>query len=723
MRDKTSTGPLGFPALLSAVAMAFMLAQGHAQTPAPAVAPAMTTPAPEGVAPANPFVEAPVAATPQAADAAAEAAANQEGEAGFANPFAEFFQRRQGMTQQPAGRPSGLTSSQQPQQYEPPHELVAQMRQALAEQRYSDVKNLAEQYAVVDPQSGLADFFMQLARIREDTIAQRREVGGLFLAQYGSSRMEASGTAVAAAVPPTATPSAGSGVTATPTPSAVPSGTPSAMPSPAVQPVAPVQTPVAPAETPAIAAVSPTPVEVAQATPTPEAPAVSATPAVAPVSATPAPAMRTPAVPAASTESWLDRWMMPGLIALGALVVLAIVLMLLRKSRGRKAEPVAEAPAAEPAATAAAGATAVTAPSAPVEEPVSEPGFESPFAGIEGTEPTDMLAPDFASESAGADAEIEPETHEPAPSPTGQLPSDMDESLEPSPSDLEFKPAGQSEPPQEETASVSSSMEDTKSSGGDIDSLLSFIPAESQDDRDKPSALDVSAFEAPSEPPPVAEDGGLHFEDLVTAPPSQMGEGSKGPESSFSLNDFESVGDQSNLGEESGGSLSFDDVVIPQKASNAPADESLSSLDLNNLEFPSKPEEVEDSYISDYDSVSDAGSEDVEQTKGFQQHFENLMFSTEGEPQADATQGRDKSEETTDAGSAATQKSWPGAPDDTRPSDLGGGLEETTGLSQAETENEALTPPELSLEDTLPPTYDLDTEQEGTPPPPPEEKK
>lgn len=575
------------------------------------------------------------------------------------------------------------------------------MRKALAEQRYDEVKTLSEQYAIIDPQSGLADFFVNLARIRQDTITERSELGGLVLAQYGSERMQASASAPAAGAAAVA--AAAGGATATPVEIAQAGPTPSAgapviVQTPTIEsgstaqatPQAIAATPVSAIATPAVGTVAP----VAPVT----TPAPAVVPAVAPVVA-PAVAPVQPAKPA-----W-QAFLIPGLIVLAVLALLAFLMKMMRGRRAARVHAVEDVQAVPPVAVAAAAngpaeddLETLTPDVAPVFQEETQPSVQS-------IEPQDVL---FAPDSRPSDSAFEfgSSDIELTPVPTSQFPVET-QSQDP------FAP-GSGGLDVSQTLKFDEPSRDEEAPEATVEGLLNFIPIEPVgDSASQDSGIDIGNVDTHPEIP-SREDlmGGLRFEDLVAAPPSQgssLTEGTSRGESAFSLNDFDSIADHSNLGDESGGGLSFDDVLI-NKPARSGSDESVSALDLDNIEFPSRPiTNADDSYISDYDEVSEMGS-DLEQTKGFQEHFENLMFSA---PPPPPPMPDDTLKSTEGAGSEldATQRTWR-SPEDTHPSDLGLDMDP---VGQADTQKD---PTADTGGYELPPTFELETEEEKSPPPP-----
>ncbi len=638
--------------------------------PTPAITPAFggITPAPteSALVPAVPAIgEQPAATAPTTAPVA--------GIAGFANPFADLFRQRQAPAQPGV---TGIATPAKPK-YEPPHELVFQLRKAIAEQRYSDVKSLADQYKVVDPQSGLADFFVNLSRIREDTITERNELGGLILAQYGAQRSVATKPAKSESSVGVATPS---GTTASPTPFDV------------------AQAPGQP--TPATGMIAQT---------LPSAivtPAQTEAPTVAPVA---------PVVTFEEEPLW-KKYAVPAAIGLAVLVLVFVAIALIRKRKARAAlAPVEEAPAPSvPVAAATVAGIGAATPSPPSDGF----DFESAFGSTD-VAPADVAPPTVetvvpqspAAEDPFATLDFnEPVEQDLAPSAGEQMPSELEDTFMQSESvGLEIsEPLGMQDLSDDAFQSAHPEEEDQ------VADLLNFIPSENLDETLQ-SGFDIGAIEAQSEAPSRDDmPSSLNFEDLVTArtSPSRLPDDSKETGSAFSLNDFESIGEHSVAGEESGGSLSFDDLVI-SKPPMMTGDESLSVLDLENMDFPSlPPSEIDDSFISDYDEVSDMGS-DVEQTKGFQAQFENLLFGATPPPPpvfSETTHGvgdADSSETTETADS--TKRTGELSPDDTQPSDLGPELE--TAADQT-AKSEQRTTADLSSEDT---NFNLDTQADTKP--------
>ena len=706
-----------------------------------------------GAAPnaANPFAASP--AVPGAAPAqnvTSQPAGTAAAGAGssFANPFKGIFGRRPG-----TGTGTSVKAPNAPAQpsFAPPNPLIIQMRQAIAEQRYNDIKDLSDKYALIDPKSGLAEFFMTLSRIRKDTITERQQMGGLFLAQYGSrsgatqpaskpvSMAPAGGTtdvASAAGSQPVGSSVAGSGAVA------------SAIGASGALATAPVMASAAQAGTAAAMAtplgVSATPpVNIASATP-------AHTPAIAAV-ARPA-AVRTP-VSFESEPVW-KTYLKPTAYGAGGLVVLIALLALVRRKKtaavpapatapvppteteavstapktdsslglGIDMTPVGAGIAMAPAAAAAEG-DAFGAPDT-FSDPFATPSAFTPQQAAEATAPTQILPTSgLAAMDGFEELNFGPTENLGGPNPTGELPVDEeeDEVAEP-PSKIEF--GDMFSTPSQDALQIGSASAPVESGSApsqgrprdaSVDDLLNFIPMEQDrpsapppDTLEKPSGLGLSEFDLnaldaksdlPSEQPSRDESmGGLSFEDLLTAAPPPANPPSRSGGSALSLNDFESSGRGSSLTDRSSGSapIGFDDLLVSPPPGNMP-DETGSSLDLNNIELPSAPSAESDSYISDFDDIKTPVSEmnpprEMERTDDFHKKFEDLMFNVvpPPPPPTEETQpGATTAPITTDMNIR-----WTGSPEDTQPSDIGMDMEPRQPNEDTQTNSKRDTKPD-----------------------------
>lgn len=403
------------------------------------------------------------------------------------DPFATVFGSGVTASVSAEPRPASLPSSQptapatagaitgEGGELTPQQQMILRMRKALAEHEYDKIKPLAEEYALAFPESGVDEFFLNLARIRVDTLDKRREMGSfLRLRQMGSRRP---GAAAEAGGPESRPAELAPGQPPGEAPGAAPEATPFEAAAAGAQPAA----------TPPAAS-----------TPAPGAAPEAAPPPALPVET----ALGQPPV----WKSFIKAYAMPAGYGAGGLIAVIAALIFLRKRRmAQKPDAFQEALASgtKSGDTAGGARAAAAAPAVPLGELFAdiEPELETaPFAQETGEaqlepeqepELAEFMAP--VQEEGPSDFEVPQAPLEEVPTPTGTLPEESAETT----AGLGLGAAAPAGP-----------LEPTPTPMGEIEDLLSFIPAEETP--------------PPFQPASAAEEstGGLSLDDLVIPEPT-----------------------------------------------------------------------------------------------------------------------------------------------------------------------------------------------------------
>ncbi|MCX7017146.1 MAG: hypothetical protein NTW86_32050 [Candidatus Sumerlaeota bacterium] len=541
-----------------------------------------------------------------------------------------------------------------PQRSSSEEEQINKMRVALAAGDYGQIKSLADEYALAYPQSKTDQFFMGIARVRQDTLEKQKQLGSfLGLAQLGSLHKKEAAEAVAAAG--------------------------------------------APASGPAFA-----PVEVAMAAPGAEAgapgaaaPVSPATPAAGTTAPQAAPPPALPAEELEKTPAWViyaKQFAVPaGLGAGGLLAVIAILVYLRRRKPAEEEEMFKEALGAKKAPPSAAEAEPVAEEELEPELAPSAPGglFEEELeTGIE----TGPLAPEPSTEEFRVAAPFEPTVKTPvaprdefslldAESVAPQAAPAAEDELAPSESRLTDTDAGLLDDLFKETTGAAEPQFDLETFGGastkpadetlgagetalpqpasapssEIDDLLSFIPTEAPKPP-TPELAKPAVSVAPPEKPEESTSGitlsDLELPDILVPPPAAPQ--AKKPR----LEEPDK--------EESTGGLSLEDLAIPEPTPT-PFGGARPSTPAPHLDVLGLTEEF---------TPPPAPSEEVlSRTEGFARQYEDILFETPTRAETRPAEPGTESEEST-AGES-TKKSKGSSPSATPSSSLDVELEDT----------------------------------------------